>query len=140
MTSHYLGLSKQVTHAGSALCQNSEWDTKPGALCTARSAEPSLQAALPPCPPHTTGWVGTVSRALRESECYSQTYLNTIKKQQRLKPLRCFIPPLSRPKTNSLYNSRFSRAQRLPEQSVNTLKLCVSIPQFLPFRDQGPLL
>lgn len=87
--------------------------------------------------PSTHHSTGAVNRAPRESECYSQTHLNAIKNQQRLKPLLCFIPPLSRLETNSLYSSRFSRAQRLPEQSVNTLKLCVSTPQFLPSRDRG---
>lgn len=147
MTNHYLGLSKQVTHAGSALCQNSEWGHKAWGsvyrqVCRTTD-KMSLKKAGKRHFPHALHMpsihhsTDAMSRALRESECYSQTYLNTIKNQQRLEPLRCFIPPLSRLETNSLCSSRFSRAQRSLEQSVNTLKLCVSTPEFLPSRDQG---
>lgn len=144
MTNHYLGLSKQVTHAGSALCQNSEWGHKAGGSVYCQVCRTTHETSLKkagkqhfPHTLHTHHRMGAVNRALRESECYSQTYMTAIKKQQRLKPLPRFISPLSRQETNSLCNSRFSQAQRLPEQCVSPLKLCVSIPPSLPSRDQG---
>lgn len=89
---------------------------------TQKDPEESLCLALPTCPPHHSMHAQETEGA-RVSPPHKP---GSNEDATMLRSLSLLIPPLSfyRPEINSSYNSRFSPAQRLPEQSAITLKLC----------------